>query len=162
MWCPSSMWLMWATDIVECQMPFQALFCLTRNFIGMQVNILIFFCLSTNRCMLRKADNKMCDVAGGNHQCKSGYCKFGRCYTPYSVAMGGTCYVNDVYQGGKCTDMEGLKGRCVCKRDADCEAGKWCGVGLIAPPYLSPALSFQNIIWLSGLFSCALKFIEPV
>ena len=85
--------------------------------------------LSTNRCMPLKADNETCDVAGGSHQCKSGHCKFGRCYTPHSVAMGGTCYVNDACQGGKCSDVEGVKGRCVCKKDADCDEGKYCDAG---------------------------------
>ncbi len=49
--------------------------------------------------------------------------------TVSSVAMGGTCDVNDVYQGGKDSDMEGLKERCVCKRDADCSEGKYCDAG---------------------------------
>lgn len=46
-----------------------------------------------------------------------------------SVAMGGTCYVNDVYQGCQYSDMEGLRERCVCKRDAGCVEGKSCDAG---------------------------------
>ena len=86
--------------------------------------------LSTNRCMPLKGDNDTCDIAGGSHQCNSGYCQFGRCYTPHSVAMGDTCYVNDACEQGKCSDVQGLKGRCVCERDTDCSDGKYCNAGL--------------------------------
>ena len=85
--------------------------------------------LAANRCMPLKADNETCDVVGGGHQCKSGYCKFGRCYTPNSVAMGGTCYTDDACKEGKCSDVGGLKGVCVCRRDADCSEGKYCDAG---------------------------------
>lgn len=86
--------------------------------------------LSTNRCMPLKADNETCDVAGGSHQCKSGHCQFGRCYTPHSVGIGDTCYVNDACEKGKCSDVQGLKGRCVCERDADCGTGTYCDAGV--------------------------------
>ncbi|HJU03734.1 MAG TPA: M23 family metallopeptidase [Nitrospiraceae bacterium] len=85
--------------------------------------------LATNRCMSLKADNETCDVAGGGHQCKSGYCKFGRCYTPNSVGWGGTCYTDDACAEGKCSDIGGLKGVCVCKKDTDCSEGKYCDAG---------------------------------
>ncbi len=86
--------------------------------------------LAKNRCMPLKNDNATCDVAGGGHQCKSGYCKFGRCYTPHSVGFGQTCYVNDACAEGKCSDIEGLKGVCVCKSDAECSVDKYCDAGI--------------------------------
>ncbi|HJU03735.1 MAG TPA: hypothetical protein VJ692_01185 [Nitrospiraceae bacterium] len=82
-----------------------------------------------NQCEAKKADNETCDLAGGGHQCQSGQCKFSRCYTPNSVAMGGTCYVNDACKEGKCSSLDGTKGTCVCKEDADCGTGKWCNAG---------------------------------
>lgn len=85
--------------------------------------------LSANRCMPLKEDNATCDVAGGGHQRKSGYCKFGRCYTPHSVSEGGVCYTDDACAEGKCSDIGGLKGACVCKADADCSEGKYCDHG---------------------------------
>lgn len=85
--------------------------------------------LDKNRCMPLRADNDTCDIAGGGHQCKSGYCKFGRCYTPHSVSEGGTCYTDDACAVGKCSDVGGLKGVCVCKADADCSEGKYCDRG---------------------------------
>ncbi|MEQ1681364.1 MAG: M23 family metallopeptidase [Nitrospira sp.] len=86
--------------------------------------------LSANRCMPLKEDNATCDVAGGGHQCKSGYCKFGRCYTPHSVAERDTCYTDEACAEGKCSDVGGLKGVCVCKADADCSEGKYCDAGI--------------------------------
>lgn len=86
--------------------------------------------LTKNACLPLKNDNDTCDLAGGGHQCKSGKCKFSRCYTPDSVAMGKTCYVNDACKAGKCSDVEGVKGVCVCKTDSDCGAGEWCDAGL--------------------------------
>jgi hypothetical protein len=86
--------------------------------------------LDKNRCMPLKADNDTCDIAGGGHQCKSGYCKFGRCYTPNSVGWGGTCYTDEACAEGKCSDVGGLKGVCVCKSDADCSTEeKYCDRG---------------------------------
>ena len=86
--------------------------------------------LDKNRCMPLKADNDTCDIAGGGHQCKSGYCKFGRCYTPHSVGWGSTCYTDEACAEGKCSDVGGLKGVCVCKADADCSSeGKYCDRG---------------------------------
>ena len=86
--------------------------------------------LATNRCMPLKADNEACDLVGGGHQCKSGFCKFARCYTPDSVAMGGVCHNDDACSEGKCSAVDGARGNCVCKTDADCGSGKWCDAGL--------------------------------
>jgi hypothetical protein len=82
-----------------------------------------------NQCMAKKADNQTCDIAGGDHQCKSGYCKWSRCYTPNSVAMGGTCYNDDACKEGKCSAVDGAKGTCVCKADSDCRSGNYCDAG---------------------------------
>lgn len=83
-----------------------------------------------NQCMAKKADDQTCDIAGGGHQCKSGYCKLSRCYTPNSVPMGDTCYLNDACKEGKCSSLDGTKGTCVCKADVDCGQGKWCDAGI--------------------------------
>lgn len=84
-----------------------------------------------NKCMPLKPDNDTCDVVGGGHQCKGGHCKFSRCYTPGSVPFGGTCYVNDACKKGKCSDINGLKGVCVCKKDEDCNSTtEYCDKGL--------------------------------
>ena len=82
-----------------------------------------------NACVPKKADNDTCDIAGGDHQCKGGYCKLSRCYTPNSVPMNGTCYINDACQEGKCSSLGGTKGTCVCQADADCGTGKYCNAG---------------------------------
>ena len=86
--------------------------------------------LNKNQCMAKKADNETCDIAGGAHQCKSGYCKLSRCYTPNSVPMGETCYLNDACKAGKCSSLDGTKGTCACKTDADCGQGQWCDAGI--------------------------------
>lgn len=86
--------------------------------------------LSKNQCLAKKADNDTCDIAGGDHQCASGHCKAGRCYTPNAVNMGDTCYVDDACKEGKCSSpIDGTKGTCVCKDDADCGKGKYCDGG---------------------------------
>lgn len=90
--------------------------------------------LKKNQCVAKKADNDTCDIAGGDHQCKSGHCKLSRCYTPNSVAMGGTCYLNDACKEGKCSSIDGTKGTCVCKDDADCDSGEYCDGGLDLKP----------------------------
>jgi len=78
-----------------------------------------------------KANGAACNLVGGGHQCKSGGCAFGRCYTPNSVAMGGTCYIDDACAKGKCTSADGFGGTCVCKRDTDCgSTSMWCNAGL--------------------------------
>ncbi|HEY7494884.1 MAG TPA: hypothetical protein VIH59_27750 [Candidatus Tectomicrobia bacterium] len=82
-----------------------------------------------NQCVELKADNQTCDLIGGGHQCQGGQCKFGRCYTPNSVAMGDTCYVDDACKAGKCSSVDGAKGTCVCKTDSDCDANQWCDAG---------------------------------
>lgn len=94
-----------------------------------------FYCnagldMTKNACLPLKNDNEACAAIGGGHQCKSGQCKFGRCFTTRSVGMGGTCYVNDACTAGKCSDLEGVKGVCVCQTDTDCNSDEYCDAGL--------------------------------
>ena len=87
--------------------------------------------LKTSRCEPLKDDAAACDVVGGGHQCKGGKCKFGRCYTPASVAIEGTCYTDEACVTGKCSDAGGLKGMCVCRRDSDCPLStEYCDGGV--------------------------------
>ena len=86
--------------------------------------------LTKNKCVALKGDNESCALVDGGHQCKSGKCNLGRCYTPDSVAMGGTCYVDAACKVGKCSSVDGTRGSCVCKEDADCGTGKWCKAGV--------------------------------
>ncbi len=86
--------------------------------------------LTKNACQALKADGASCDAVGGAHQCKGGACKFSRCYTPGSVAMGGSCFVDDACALGKCSSSFGTNGTCVCKSDTDCGGGMWCDAGL--------------------------------
>ena len=86
--------------------------------------------LKTNACETLKADNDSCALVDGGRTCKSGQCRLGRCYTPNSVAMGGTCYVDDACSQGKCSSVDGAKGSCVCKEDSDCGSGDWCDKGV--------------------------------
>ncbi|MFQ5525223.1 MAG: Dickkopf N-terminal cysteine-rich domain-containing protein [Thermoanaerobaculia bacterium] len=86
--------------------------------------------LTKNSCEPLKKDNETCAAAGGGHQCEGGHCAWSRCYTPKSVAMGDTCYVDDACKEGKCSSIDGTKGTCVCKTDSDCGSGKWCDAGL--------------------------------
>ncbi len=85
-----------------------------------------------NRCVAKQADNGSCAAVGGGRQCLSGECYAGHCYTENSVAMGGTCYRDKACAVGKCSAVDGAKGTCVCKHDADCGAGRWCDAGLDA------------------------------
>ena len=88
--------------------------------------------LVKNACEPRKADGSSCDLVGGGHQCTGGSCKFARCYTPGSVAMGGTCFVDDACAKGKCSSIDGTNGTCVCQTDQDCApvGNMWCNAGL--------------------------------
>lgn len=86
--------------------------------------------LSRNICEPLKKDNESCAAVGGGHQCEGGHCAWGRCYTPNSVAAGGTCYVDDACKKGKCSSADGFKGECVCKNDDDCDSDEWCDAGL--------------------------------
>jgi hypothetical protein len=84
--------------------------------------------LKKNACVALKDDGDACNLVGGGHQCKSGKCDLGHCYTPNSVAMGGSCYVDAACAKGKCSSVPGFAGTCVCKSDADCP-GQWCNAG---------------------------------
>jgi microsomal dipeptidase-like Zn-dependent dipeptidase len=86
--------------------------------------------LTKNTCVAKKANDVACAVVGGGHQCQSGQCRLGRCYTPASVAMGGTCYVDDACKQGRCSSVDGTRGTCVCKGDDDCSSGSWCDGGI--------------------------------
>jgi hypothetical protein len=94
-----------------------------------------FYCnqgvdLKKNSCVALKIDGDACDLASGGRQCASGQCRMGHCYTPASVAMGGTCFVDDACEVGRCSSVDGTKGTCVCKKDDDCDDGQWCDGGL--------------------------------
>lgn len=86
--------------------------------------------LAKNACLALKADGASCDLVGGAHQCRGGGCKFSRCYTPGSVAMGRSCFVDDACAQGKCSSVDGTNGTCVCKSDTDCGGGMWCDAGV--------------------------------
>jgi hypothetical protein len=78
--------------------------------------------LEKNVCLPLEADGAACALVGGGHQCKSGQCGLGRCYTAGAVAMGGTCYVDAACSAGHCSSMAGHGGTCVCSTDADCKS----------------------------------------
>jgi hypothetical protein len=86
--------------------------------------------IKLNKCEVKQADNASCSLVNGGRTCKSGQCRVGRCYTPNSVAMGGTCYVDDACAGGKCSSIDGTRGTCVCNSDGDCGSGRWCDKGI--------------------------------
>jgi murein DD-endopeptidase MepM/ murein hydrolase activator NlpD len=86
--------------------------------------------LTKNVCQPKKADNEVCAAIGGGHQCTSGQCRFSRCYTPGSVGFNGTCYNDAACASGKCSDPDGIKGRCVCQKDVDCSGTDYCDHGL--------------------------------
>lgn len=85
--------------------------------------------IGKNQCVPKKADDEPCAAVGGGAQCKSGQCRFGRCFTPSSVPIGGTCYNDEACAKGKCTAVDGAKGSCVCKKDTDCDGDEWCDGG---------------------------------
>ena len=84
----------------------------------------------TNACEAKRADNETCPLSDGGRACKSGKCSWTHCYTPQSVAMGGTCYVNEACKDGKCSSINGTRGTCVCQDDGDCGAGRYCDAGV--------------------------------
>ena len=86
--------------------------------------------LARNACLALKPNGASCDLVGGAHQCRGGGCKFSRCYTPGSVNMGGSCFVDDACRLGKCSSIDGTNGTCVCKSNNDCGSGMWCDDGL--------------------------------
>ncbi len=83
-----------------------------------------------NQCVPRRPDGTACPLIDGGRTCLSWKCGAGHCYTPRSVAMAGTCYVDDACQAGKCSAADGFKGSCVCKADGDCDKGEYCDAGL--------------------------------
>ena len=86
--------------------------------------------LKQNACRAKKADNESCPLVGGGHACASGHCQFARCYSPRAVAPGDVCYLDAACTKGKCSSVDGTRGTCVCKDDADCSANQWCKNGL--------------------------------
>jgi len=86
--------------------------------------------IAQNKCEAKKDDGEACPAVGGGHACKSGQCMWGHCYTPASVAMGGTCYVDGACRNGRCSAWDGARGICVCRDDGDCGSGFWCDAGL--------------------------------
>jgi hypothetical protein len=86
--------------------------------------------IGKNQCVALKEDHQTCALVDGGHQCKSGHCRFSRCYTPGSVPMGDTCYVDDACRQGKCSAIDGTRGTCVCNADSDCGQGYWCDQGI--------------------------------
>jgi hypothetical protein len=85
--------------------------------------------LKKNACVALKDDGAACNLVGGGHQCKGGSCGLGHCYTPGSVARGGTCFVDAACIKGKCSSAAGFGGTCVCQVDADCGGTSWCNAG---------------------------------
>jgi hypothetical protein len=84
-----------------------------------------------NSCIAKKSDNETCELVGGGHQCKSGHCRFSRCYTPGGANIGETCYADDACRSGRCSDIDGVKGVCVCNDDADCgSSSSYCDKGI--------------------------------
>jgi hypothetical protein len=84
-----------------------------------------------NACRAKKDDGESCALVDGGRTCKSGKCKVGRCYTAGSKEMGQSCWVGDECRAGKCNNVsDGTQGTCVCEKDADCGADRWCDKGV--------------------------------
>ncbi len=84
-----------------------------------------------NKCRALLNDGASCPLVGGGHACKSGHCKFAKCYTPASINMGDACFVNDQCKQGKCNNaVDGTNGICVCDQDNQCGTGQYCNKGL--------------------------------
>lgn len=84
--------------------------------------------VGTNGCQDLKGDHASCVRP---MQCQSRHCGMTRCYTPNSKGIGETCFMGAECRIGKCNNVvDGTKGTCVCKTDADCGKGQWCDAGL--------------------------------
>jgi microsomal dipeptidase-like Zn-dependent dipeptidase len=88
--------------------------------------------LEPNKCKPKLEGGQACL---NDRQCASGSCSpwrpqdgqaSGICYTPSSVAAGGSCRIDLECKTGKCNS----KKECVCKVDSDCGAGQWCDAGV--------------------------------
>ncbi len=87
--------------------------------------------LSPNQCRDLVADGGNCPLVGGGHACESGTCRFGRCYTANTVAMGDSCFVDAQCIAGKCGNtVPGTDSVCVCDADNQCSSSEYCDAGL--------------------------------
>ena len=82
-------------------------------------------------CKDKLSDGSVCTK---DEQCQAGRCKAGFCSALASASMGESCRFDDECREGKCNAPVGgvTKGTCVCSKDSDCGAGKWCDEGLDA------------------------------
>lgn len=85
--------------------------------------------LKLNACEPLRADDATCTRA---ESCRSGYCNWGRCYTPNSLDDGQACFVSKACKSGKCNNVvEGAAaGTCVCDDDGDCAPSEFCNGGV--------------------------------
>jgi hypothetical protein len=87
--------------------------------------------IAQNKCEPKRRDGDACPAVGGGHACISGQCGWGHCYTPGSVALNDTCYLDAACKVGRCSAVDGVLGVCVCKADEDCgSSGLWCNGGV--------------------------------
>ena len=101
--------------------------------------------LKRNTCRVLLADGANCPAINGGRTCESGHCRFGQCYTPNSVPMGGQCFTQDQCQLGKCNNaIDGTPGTCVCKQDKDCGDNRYCDGGLDLQQNQCRSLSANN------------------
>ncbi len=81
-----------------------------------------------NRCTSKKSEHQGCNRAA---QCASGHCGglvagAGWCYAPASKGVGQGCRVDGECVTGRCGDVAWT---CLCRSDADCGDGRFCGWG---------------------------------
>ncbi|WP_441289030.1 membrane dipeptidase [Sorangium sp. KYC3313] len=81
-----------------------------------------------NACEPKKAEHQLCTR---DSECASGRCGgliagAGFCYTPGSKTIGQGCRVNEECPSNRCGD---LTQTCLCRSDAHCAAGQFCGWG---------------------------------